>query len=216
MRAWCDRSLRRVGVSHRRGQPQTANLRKQGSQPIREIGELFAAGSRVERLRSFGLDMNRRKTRAVRYLHSRSRRLLLLRGRGEYAENYAPRGHSRCFRPRVQWPLLTRLTKRVTCDIFRSGYGIRTVQELLGHADVRTTMIYAHVLNRGGHGVRSLADMLGPGLGAPGATRNPSKRVRETFLTEPCVISEKGASDCPKYYPDPLSSPSDRLARSNS
>ena len=40
------------------------------------------------------------------------------------------------------------------------GYGIRTVQELLGHQDVRTTMIYTPVLNRGGRGVRSPADSL--------------------------------------------------------
>jgi integron integrase len=45
-------------------------------------------------------------------------------------------------------------------DLLRDGYDIRTVQELLGHADVRTTMVYTSVLNRGGHGVLSPADRL--------------------------------------------------------
>ncbi|TAK06620.1 hypothetical protein EPO44_05205 [bacterium] len=48
--------------------------------------------------------------------------------------------------------------------LLEDGYDIRTVQELLRHRGVSTTMIYTHVLNRGGRGVQSPADSLGLGM----------------------------------------------------
>jgi integron integrase len=75
-------------------------------------------------------------------------------------ENYLIRGVKQAARS-------AGLAKHVSCHTLRhsfathlleSGYDIRTVQELLGHADVSTTMIYTHVLNRGGRGVASPLD----------------------------------------------------------
>ena len=72
-----------------------------------------------------------------------------------------------CRDPRYGW--LAGITKRLSPHVMRhsvathlleDGYDIRTAQELLGHRDVRTTMIYLHVMNRGALGVKSPLDRL--------------------------------------------------------